>query len=217
MTFPPQDASLDFLSRYPAGIYKTVFCAYFGAEGLGHNDRVRFERELNHVRADSEGYIATPGAFFEQWLRGRSGRGNGLLPDDDCHGFELQLPQARFEQEDDMPGVEDDTRIWGRIEGMVIASDLGYSGDFRNDLVFVMNDRLSGRTLVYHDADSTHIRAQPRGPKQLRHTSIYGWGGPPAYPFDSVNPRKSWEYTWSLVHVSHDEVYDALRAIGFVW
>lgn len=113
---------------------------------------------------------------------------------------------------------DDGSLVSGKIEGLVVASDFGYSGDFGDNLVFAINDIPSQRTLVYRDEDTANLKASPLAKKDLVSKRIYSFNrGQETYPFKSLNPLKSDYYTWSLVNFSTDEVYKALKEIGFDW
>lgn len=109
-------------------------------------------------------------------------------------------------------------RTFGRIEGLVIVSDFGYSEDFGDSIVLAINDITSQRVLTYHDKDGQETKRNPVGRKQLTQSSIYQFRDKPKqYPFTSLNPLKSAYYTWTLVNITPKEVYDTIKKIGFVW
>ena len=207
------EKQLAFLENHPKGIYRTEFLSTLAGESgeeLDSEDRARFEENLSWLYSNSkEGYIQTPQEFFQRWMNGRLDKTPNL--DSLCKGFELQLPQVKFQKQ-----LEDDTRHYGRIEGLVIASDFGYSGDFHEDMVFAINDIPSKRVLVYRDEDTKKFKAAPLAKKNLIPQRIYPFGkGQEEFPFESLNPLKSMEYTWSLVNIQPEEVYKALKEIGF--
>ncbi|GEM_PF-6034824 len=202
---------LAFLERYPSGIYKTKFLSSFDGEELGRDDRERFEGNLDRLLTcpiDQPGVINTPEEFFMRWLNDRLGIFPGLPYHDGWYGFELQLPYTKTTL------VEGKT--FGQIGGLVIASDFAYS-DFRSTLVFAINHIPSRRVLVYKDEEAEAIPLDPKGTKRLLPQRIYFGENSEEYPYESLNPLKSLDYTWSLVNLSPDEVYDALRTIGFTW
>lgn len=206
------DRQLDFLKDYPTGIYRVHFLATLKNEKLSARDEVIFRRDLEYITGHpGEGLIQTPDEFFQRWLNGRSDRKPDLSQYARCKGFELQEPQVRIQR-------FEEGRSFGRIEGLVIASDFGYSGDFRDSIVFAINDIPSRRVLTYHDEDGQRIKKDPKGKKQLAPKPIYQFGNEPEeYPFTSLNPLKSTNYTWTLVNIAPEKVYDALKKIGFVW
>ena len=203
---------LAFLGEYPIGIYRVHFFATLENGKLSERDEVSFRRDLKYIMEHpEERLIQTPDEFFQRWLNGRSDRKPDLSQYAGCKGFELQEPQVRIQR------VEQG-RSFGRIEGLVIASDFGYSGDFGDGIVFAINDIPSQRVLTYHDEDGRETKRNPRGRKQLTHEPIYRFGGlPEEFPFESLNLLKSADYTWTLVNITSKEVYDALKRIGFVW
>jgi len=123
----------------------------------------------------------------------------------------LQEPRVRIEK-------LGEGRTFGKIEGLVIASDFGYTGDFSDHFVFAVNDIFLQKVLTYHDKHGKETKANPRGVKQLTQNPIYRFATKPEkYPFESLNSAKSAPYTWTLVGVTPAEVYDSLKKIGFVW
>ncbi|MBI2523552.1 hypothetical protein HYW19_04110 [Candidatus Woesearchaeota archaeon] len=206
------DEQLAFLKEYPKGIYRVQFLTTLENEKLSERDETRFRRDLEYLtQHQGERLIQTPDEFFQRWLNGRSDRKPDLSQYVGCKGFELQMPQVRIQR-------FEEGRTFGRIEGLVIASDFGYSGDFGESIVFAINHIPSQRVLTYHDEDGQKIKRDPSGRKQLTHEPIYQFGGPPEeFPFASLNPLKSAGYTWTLINVTPKEVYDALKKIGFVW
>jgi len=204
------DEQLDFLKGYPKGIYRMKFLSTFDGEKLDWEDEARFKEKLSWINLNPERrYIQTPQEFFQRWLNGRLGKTPNL--DNICKGFELQLPNVRIQR-------FDDGRVFGNVEGLVIASDFGYSDDFHNNVVFAINDIQSQRVLTYRDEDGQELEENQLGSKKLAHQPIFRFSKEPEkYPFESLNPLKSLNYTWSLVNVSPDEIYQALREIGFEW
>ena len=200
---------LAFLKEYPRGIYRVHFLATLEDERLSVEDEKIFRRNLEYLtKHQKEGFIQTPDEFFQRWLNGHCGKKPDLQQYFDCKGFELQEPRIKIER-------FDDGRIFGQIRGLVIASDFGY-GDFRDRTVFAINDTPSQRVLTYHD--NGEIMENPLGRKNLTHEPIYPFGGKPdRYPFNSLNPLKSCDYTWALVNIAPKEAYEAIRKIGFVW
>ncbi|RLC36858.1 hypothetical protein DRH29_03620 [candidate division Kazan bacterium] len=198
------DKQLDFLKKYPKGIYRIQFLCTLDGEKLDPEDKAKFEKNLSYIHSNPERrYVQTPQEFFQAWLNGRLDKTPNL--DNTCKGFELQLPNVRIQR-------FDDGGVFGRVEGLVIASDFG------NDIVFAINDIPNKRVLTYHDEKGKEIKRNPLGRKELTAKPIYRFGNQPEkYPFESLNPLKSANYTWSLVNVSQDEVYQALREIGFKW
>jgi len=206
------DEQLAFLKEYLKGIYRVQFLTTLENEKLSEGDETRFRSDLEYLtQHQGKGLIQTPDEFFQRWLNGRSDRKPDLSQYVGCKGFELQMPQVRIQR-------FEEGRTFGKIEGLVIASDFGYSGDFGDDIVFAINDIPSQKVLTYHDEEGQEIRRDPLGRKQMTKDSIYRFGRPSEkYPFESLNPLKSAYYTWSLVNVSPDEIYQALRKIGFKW
>ena len=206
------DEQLAFLKEYPNGIYRVQFLATLQDEKLPDMHEKGFKRDLDYITKHPEnGFIQTPDEFFQRWLNGRTDRKPDLSQYLSCKGFELQEPQVRIQR-------FEEGRTFGRIEGLVIASDFGYSGDFGDSVVFAINDIPSQRVLTYRDRDGQETKRNPGGRKQLTQNPIYQFGDrPEQYPFGSLNPLKSAGYTWTLVNITPKEVYDALKQIGFVW
>ena len=203
---------LVFLKEYPKGIYCIQLNATLQNGKLHDTHETGFRGNLDYItRHPEDKFIQTPDEFFQRWLNGLTDRKPDLSQYLNCKGFELQEPQVRTQK-------FEDGRTFGRIEGLVIASDFGYSGDFGDGIVFAINDIPSQRVLTYHDEDGRETKRNPRGRKQLTHEPIYQFRGPPEkFPFVSLGPLKSAGYTWSLLNVTPKEVYDALKKIGFVW
>lgn len=206
------DEQLVFLKDYPNGIYQVQFLTTLENEKLSERDETRFRKDLEYLtQHQGERLIQTPDEFFQRWLNGRSDRKPDLSQYVSCKGFELQMPQVRIQR-------FEEGRTFGKIEGLVIASDFGYSSDFGDNIIFAINDIPSQRVLTYHDEDGQEIKRNPSGRKQLTQKSIYQIGDKPEqYPFGSLNPLKSLYYTWTLVNITPKEVYDAIKKIGFVW
>ncbi|MDO8511560.1 MAG: hypothetical protein Q7S55_05350 [Nanoarchaeota archaeon] len=205
------EEQLAFLQDYPTGLYRTIFnCTLDKGLNLHTDDRERFRRNLEAISSNPERrYIQTPQQFFERWLNGRRGE-EPQLNEYSRLGFELQMPIVKTI-------TYDEGAVFGRIEGLALASDFGYSSNFGSSLVFAINDISTERALVYSDEEE-RIKTDPLSKKNLRLQRIYGFpDGPQEYPFASVNPLKSLEYTWSLINISPEEVYGALKEIGFVW
>ena len=203
---------LAFLKEYPKGIYRVQLNATLQDEKLQDIDEIRFRKDLEYLtRYQEDRLIQTPDEFFQRWLNGRIDRKPDLSHYLSCKGFELQEPQVRIRR-------FEDGRTFGRIEGLVIASDFGYSPDFGDDLVFAINDISSQKVLTYRDRDGREAKRNPAGMKQLTSGPIYlFWDKPKQYPFASLNPLKSEGYTWTLINITPKEVYDDLKKIGFVW
>ena len=201
-----------FLRDYPAGIYRIIFdCTLDRELTLPLDIQERYQRNLGLILSDPErGYIETPKLFFERWLNGRCSGEPTLCSYYSGLGFELQIPLLRTEQ-------LGSASFFGRIEGFALASDFGYTSDFKGSLVFAINDIFTERTLVYREGEEK-IKIEPLAKKDLKPQRRYGFpDGPENYPFSSLNPSKSLDYTWSLVNISPEEVYQALRDIGFEW
>jgi hypothetical protein len=194
---------LDFLKDYQKGIYKMGFNAAAINEGaLFPFDQEIYERMLKSFYNDSNNFISTPNDFFERWLNTRLGITPNLPHYLDSPGFDLEIPYIRT----------------GRLDNLIIASDLSY-GDFKEDLVFVINHLPSERVLVYKDVNQEFYNT-PHGEKKLVSQMIYPWGGEKGkeeYPFRSFAPGKAVNCTWSLINISPNEVYNSLRKIGFTW
>ena len=207
-----QDEQLAFLKEYPVGIYRIQLLTTLQNEKLQNVDETRFRRELEYLtKHEGDGFIQTQDEFFQRWLNGRTDRKPDLSHYIGCKGFELQVPQVRIQR-------FEEERTFGRIEGLVIASDFGYSEDFGNSIVFAINDIPSQRVLTYHDRNGQQMKKNQTERKQLTHKPIYQFKDKPEkYPFESLNPLKSNYYTWTLVNVLTKEVYDSLKKIGFVW
>jgi len=201
---------LDFLNRHRPGLYKVHFFANLIEGKLLEEDRERFEGELEYLASNlDEGYIQTQEEFFERWMNGRLDKKPALHKF--CKGFELQLPVAEVRK-------LDDSRTIGKVGGLVLATDLGYSGDFGNDMVFTINALPYKRVLVYQDRECVKLRKSPFGKKKLKQTKVYGFDdGQETYPFESLNPLKSADYTWSLVNIPTEDIWHALRQKGFKW
>ncbi len=196
---------LAFLSNYPKGIYRMHFLSNLTDElRLDSDDRAEIEEKLIRFYSRGDVYIQTPEEFLQRWLNGRSGK-TLRLPSLDgvCQGFELQIPHVMVDT--------------FKIDGLAIASDFGYTGDFRDNVVFAVNDIPSQRVLTYHDRHGEEIKKSPSGIKPLVHKPIYDWGEPNQFPFESLNPGKSLDYTWSMINITPEEVYDALKRVGFRW
>jgi len=203
---------LAFLTNYTQGVYRVRFLATLENEKLSEHDETEFRRNLEYLaKHPGEGFIQTPDEFFQRWLNGRSDRKPDLSHYVGCKGFELQEPQVRIRK-------LGDGSSFGRIEGLVIASDFGYSGDFGDSVVFAINDIPSHKVLTYYDEDGKKMKENPTGRKQLTPKPIYQFGDKPEkFPFASLNPLKSYNYIWTLVNVTSKEVYEAIKKIGFVW
>jgi len=75
----------------------------------------------------------------------------------------------------------------------------------------------SQRVLTYHEGYEQEIKRNPMGRKQLTQNPIYQFGNKSEeFPFSSLNPLKSNVHTWTLINITPEEVYDALRQVGFV-
>ena len=206
------DEQLVFLKEYPKAIYRIQLSATLENEKLSERDGTRFRRDLEYLTKHQEdGLIQTPDEFFQRWLNGRSNRKPDLSQYAGCKGFELQMPQVRIQR-------FEEGRSFGRVEGLVIASDFGYSSHFGDSVIFAINDILSQRVLTFYDRDGQQMKENPTGRKQLTHKPINQFGDKPQqYPFVSLNPLKSTSYTWTLVNITPKEIYDAVKKIGFVW
>jgi len=202
------DEQLAFLGGYPKGIYKMHFeCTLIDGE-ITPFFKGSFKEQLDFISEHPEKrLIQTPKEFFQRWLNGRLGKTPNLSQYVGCNGFELQLPRVLIE-----------SSTIGFLEGLVIASDLGYTSDFGNDLVFAINDIPSQKVLVYQDKDGKNLKSIPLARKDLMPKRIYSFcEGQEEYPFKSFAPLKSADYTWSLVNVFPEEVYNSIREIGFSW
>ena len=206
------DEQLAFLKEYPKGIYRIQLNATLQNEKLQDINETGYKRDLEYLtRHQEDGLIQTPDEFFQRWLNGRTNMKPDLSQYLGCKGFELQLPQVRIQR-------YEDGGSFGRIEGLVIASDFGYSGDFGDNIVFAINDTSSQRVLTYHDRGGQETKRNPTGRKQLTQNPIYQFGNEPEkFPFASLNPLKSVGYTWTLVNITPEGVYYAVRNIGFIW
>jgi len=206
---------LEFWKGCPGGFYRHRLSdrIRLNKDGnLNPEDREIHERGLRYLHSNpEEGYVRSPEEFFERWINTRSGKEPRLIGSW-CGGFELQLPQAKIFKASDRNFLD--------IDGLVIASDFGYTGDFSGRLVFGINHLTSQRVLIYRTPLEKVVDGPaevPSGEKQLLTGSIYGWGGPVMYPFSSLNPSKSAESTYSLVNIEPEKVYETLREIGFKW
>lgn len=206
------DEQLAFLKEYPKGIYRLQLLATLENEKLPERYEAWFRRDLDYlIKHKEEGLIQTPNEFFQRWLNGRTDKKPDLSQYLGCNGFVLQTPQVRIQ-------IYEDAKTFGKTEGLLIASDCGYTSDFGKSIVFAINDVVTQRVLTYHDMNGQYIKRNPLGTKQLTQDPIYQFGDQPEqYPFKSLNPLKSDSYTWTLVNIAPEEVYDALRKIGFVW
>lgn len=202
-----------FLRSYPQGVYRTEFpTLIFSEKQVPKNIEHLIRGSLDHLVSNpSEGYLPNTEEFFQRWLNGRIGIKPHLDHYLDCPGFELQTSIV----EETYKGAQHN-----RLRGLVLASDLGYSSDFGSDVVFVINDLSSKKVLTFGDEESESITNNPTGRKLLESKPTYLMGNssePLPFPFSSLNPFKSSIFTWTLVNIHHQEVYTALRKIGFVW
>ena len=132
------DGQLDFLREYPKGIYRVQFLATLENEKLSEREEHGFRKDLEYLTEHQEdGFIQTPSEFFQRWLNGRIDKKPDLSQYAGCKGFELQQSQVRIQR-------FEEGRSFGRIEGLVIASDFGYSDDFGDSMFFAINDLLCG-------------------------------------------------------------------------
>ena len=161
------DKQLNFLDGYPKGIYHVQLNATLHNERLQDYDESRFRNDLEFLTKKQENkFIQNPDEFFQRWLNGRIDEKTDLSQYADCKGFELQIPQVIIKRFDD-----GDT--FGKIEGLVIASDFGYSEDFDESIVFAINDLSTKRVLTYHDLHCQEIKKNPIERKELKQESIY--------------------------------------------
>lgn len=196
---------LAFLEKYPKGIYKTSLYANMNSGEIDILHKEEIEKHLSYISKYKE-LVLTPDEFFQRWLNGRLDKKPNLPHYVDCKGFELQIPQIRINKRDD------GSVAFGCIEGLVIASDLGYS-DFRDTLVFVLNDIFSKKILIYKEENIENLDNSNLKKELIPKLNFLSCG----YPFSSVNPLKSAGYTWTLINILSEEVYESLRKIGFSW
>lgn len=207
-----ENRQLNFLKEYPKGIYKIQFSANLENGELSKVDEIRFRKDLEYlIKNEKEKIIKNPDEFFQKWLNGCNNKKPNLSQYLECNGFELQIPQIEIRKFEDQ-------RFFGSVYGLIIASDFGYSGDFGDSVVFAINDILSKKVLTYHNDHRKNIEQDLIEKKELIESTIYQFGNKSEkYPFESLNPLKSSNYTWTLINISPKEVYDALREINFIW
>jgi hypothetical protein len=157
LTIKMEQNQLAFLKKYPAAIYRTALLATLQDEKLPTEKEKMFRGDLEYLLAHpNEGLIRKPEEFLKRWLNGRIEKSPDLGHYAQCKGFELQLPQVRIDR-------YDKDKSFGKIKGLVIASDFGYSNDFGDDIVFAINDIHSKRVLTYHDKNGEYTKRKPQG------------------------------------------------------
>jgi hypothetical protein len=203
---------LDFLKNYQKGIYKMWFSGQINRGILESYDQQILEHQLIGISQTPKGsFISTPDEFFYRWQNTRLGNFDKGLPHYvNCSGFDLGMPYIRMN--------ESQKSVTGRLDTIVIASDLSY-GDHYSRLVFVVNDIKSEKVVVYKEDDELKDK-NLLGEKRLLSQTISSLGlegESEKYPFESEAPGKAASYCWSLINISPDEVYNSLKKIGFIW
>ena len=178
---------------------------------------IPIDKKLKEIRSMQDGlkkghqyYCEDPLSFFKLWREGLLQR--------DIKGFELQyvnwVEGTPYYKIGEWEGVND----FGRVEGIVIASDLNGLVDDKDFTSLAVNDFDRLRVLAYKPKEEVHEKNKGRWEENLlmeNEDPYISWFHKPAeFPFSSLNPLKSAPYTWISVEYSPQEIYNALKDIG---
>lgn len=163
-------------------------------------------------------YFDSPLTLLDAWKRGyerKRGILNPIYPY--AKGFELQYvtwdEKDPYHRIDDWQGLGGD----GRLEGIVIATDLNGILDISGWMALAVNDFDNKRILTYKPKEEVSDRNQATWRKNtfITNEDPYVTDRKREFPFSSLNPLKTANHTWITIGYSPHDIYNALKQIGF--
>lgn len=221
------------------GIYKDDFCDMDAPKSWFDTDALsviasRCNRALTfHERSKSDNslgphFFETPADFFNAWAHPYktdadcdSGANEKSLLGSMAAGFELQYVNWDMHQRYSRIGQWKGVRKLGpkvrRINSIVVASDFNGMYDKIQSMMLAVNNF---NTRTVHSAKPVAYTAERF--KEDWHRRVlyadqnpYYWDKKQEFPYESLNPLKSSEYTWTMVGFHPHDAYRALLNLGF--
>ena len=104
--------------------------------------------------------------------------------------------------------------------GIVLATDLNEIIDINGYMALAVNDLDAKKVYSYKPKEKTSSKNQDKWEEKLllAGEDPYAWADSidePEFPFESLNPLKTYPYTWTVIGFTTHDVFNALREIGF--
>ncbi len=165
-------------------------------------------------------FFGTVDRFLEAWMNGYKTGEHGVKLHHRTKGFQLEY----VDWDENSPlyriGAWEGLNLFGDVESIIIATDLNGLVDSRDYMSLGINDFGNQRVLAYKPREElSNFRLVDSWKEKglMEDEPVYLGVGGESFPFKSRNPNKSAPYTWLMVGLQPQDVYDGFRALGFVF